>query len=147
MLGRILSQLNIRTRLLLLCLAVALPLMMLGGFIVFKEYLTLKTEAQRATAFQAAIAVRTLSNWMAQQQEELRAIAALPAMRHLSAGASKQIVATLGQAHGQWQAIALVDLNGNIVACSLPEKTSIENSTLLRFFHQVIANGAPMVSD
>lgn len=146
MFDRMLSQMNIRTRLLLLCLAVALPLLSLGGFIVFKEYNTLKTEAQRATVFQAAIAVRTLSNWIAQQQDELRAVASLPVVKHLNSSSAHQIATTLGQAHKDWQAIALIDLNGNIIASNLDKAAPIEDSSLLRFFHRAIANGSPLIS-
>jgi GAF domain-containing protein/HAMP domain-containing protein len=157
MFSRMLSRMNIRTRLLLLCLAVSTPLMILGGYIVFKEYNTLQNEAQRATVFQAAIAVRTLSNWIAQQQDELRAIASLPTLRHIDSSSARQIAATLSQAHSQWQAVGLLDLNGTVIASSLQKQSTdqgepaattqaVEDPGLLRFFHQSIANAAPMIS-
>ncbi len=72
-------RLNIRARMVILCLAVATPLLAIGSFSLFKEYQTLKHEAENATTLQAATGVRTLTNWIDSQLGSLSAVAALSA--------------------------------------------------------------------
>ncbi len=69
--------LTIRARMFLLCLGVAMPLLAIGSFSLFKEYRTLKLEAERATTLQAATGVRTLSNWMSGQLDAVDSVANL----------------------------------------------------------------------
>ncbi|HEY9868871.1 MAG TPA: hypothetical protein V6D08_06875, partial [Candidatus Obscuribacterales bacterium] len=74
-----LRRLNIQSRLFALCFAVALPLLIISLFSIWKHYQMLKADARRATAFQAAIASRALAHWIAAQQYDLQALASLPA--------------------------------------------------------------------
>ena len=113
MLSTITSNLNIRTRLLLLCFGVALPLLAIGSFSIWKQYGSLKDEAHRATSFQAAIAARTLTQWTHSQIRTLDALANLPALRKLDLNASKPIFATALQAQPDWEELILVKPDGN----------------------------------
>lgn len=70
-------RLNIRNRMVLLCLGVATPLLAIGTFALVREYVTLKHEAERATSMQAATGVRTVTNWMDSQLGSLKAVAVL----------------------------------------------------------------------
>jgi len=113
MLSNITSNLNIRTRLLLLCLGVALPLLAIGSFSIWKQYGSLKDEAHRATSFQAAIAARTLSQWTDSQVKTLKALSHLSALRKLDTTASKPIFATALQAQTDWDELILVKPDGS----------------------------------
>lgn len=113
MLSNITTNLNIRTRLLLLCLGVALPLLAIGSFSIWKQYGSLKDEAHRATSFQAAIAARTLTQWTHSQIRTLDALSNLPALRKLDLDASKPIFATALQAQPDWDELILVKPDGN----------------------------------
>ena len=68
----------------LLCLGVAMPLLAIGSFSLFKEYRTLRLEAERATTLQAATGVKTLSNWMLGQKSALESLAKLVASQKAS---------------------------------------------------------------
>ena len=112
------KNLDIRTRLLLLCFAVAAPLMAMCGLLIWKEYQSLSQVAQRATTFHDDLAVRTLSQWIKTHQEELHSLAFLPNIRNFDA----QETVGLLQAHASMQpyanAIALYDASGLMLASS-----------------------------
>jgi hypothetical protein len=74
----------------ILCLGVAAPLLAIGSFSLFKEYRTLKLEAERATTLQAATGVRTVSSWIESQLHSLSALASLSAKGSLASNAQKQ---------------------------------------------------------
>ncbi len=111
------NSLNIRARLVFLCLAVATPLLIMGVFILWKEYRALGAEARRATSFQAAISVRALSHWISSQMQSVEALASLPAFKQGNLAAVRGIIATARHAQHDWQAIFLVDRQGRIL-CS-----------------------------
>src|SRR5579885_2572792 len=102
MLRDITTNLNIRTKLVLLCLGVALPLLAIGCFSIVKQYSSLKDEAHRATSFQAAIAARSMSQWTELQVKGLSALANLPNIKKGDLGASRSIFQTALQAHTDW---------------------------------------------
>ena len=109
------AGLNIRARLLLLCLGVAMPLMLIACFALWKEYNTLKTEARRATTFQAAISARTLSQWLSTQCAAVRALASVPALQSgnldsVSRNLSNELATQPG-----WLEVTVFDLQGNPV--------------------------------
>ncbi|MDZ4832996.1 MAG: diguanylate cyclase [Candidatus Melainabacteria bacterium] len=112
MLSKLTSNLNIRTRLLLLCLGVALPLLAIGSFSIWKQYGSLKDEAHRATTFQAAIAARTLTHWTEAQIKTLTALSNLGQLRKFDAGTSKPIFVTALQAQPDWEELILVKPDG-----------------------------------
>src|ERR1700728_1798849 len=101
------ARLNIRTRMLLLCLGVATPLLAIGSFSLWKEYRTLRCEAQRATMFQAAITGRTLNQWLVSQTDAVRALAALPAMQSLKDDTVQKILNTALEAQSGWTEITV----------------------------------------
>jgi len=98
----------------LLCLGVAMPLLAIGSFSLFKEYRTLKLEAQRATTLQAATGVRTLGNWIKGQLTSLDQVANLLERQNLSS-TNEEIQKTLSTAivsQPTWQRLILVDSAG-----------------------------------
>jgi diguanylate cyclase (GGDEF)-like protein len=112
MLSKLTSNLNIRTRLLLLCLGVALPLLAIGSFSIWKQYGSLKDEAHRATTFQAAIAARTLTQWTNSQIQTLTALSNLAQLRQFNPTTSKPIFVTALQAQPDWDELILINPDG-----------------------------------
>ncbi len=112
MLSKITSSLTIRTRLLLLCLGVALPLLAIGCFSIWKQYGSLKDEAERATSFQAAIAARTLTQWTESHVRTLTAMSHLTPVRKLDLKAVQPIFSTALLAQPDWDELILVGLDG-----------------------------------
>lgn len=142
---------NIRTRMLLLCLGVAAPLMAIGCFSLWKEYGTLKQEARRATTFQAAIATRTLSQWTQAQLDSVRALASLPAVQQQNAESTKRIITTALQAEKGWNEISIFNLAGEPLISTEPTSeahratVSSEISTE-GFFSRIIQSKRPFIS-
>lgn len=142
------NSLNIRARLVFLCLAVATPLLIIGVFILWKEYQTLKNEARRATTFQAAISVRALSHWISAQEQGLGALAALSAFKQQNLDACRAIMVTAGRAEHDWDAICLIDRKGRILAGNLEtNRTSIGNLLSEPFFQRMLQTGQPAISE
>ncbi|MBU6451443.1 MAG: diguanylate cyclase [Cyanobacteria bacterium REEB67] len=101
---------------LLLCLGVAAPLLAIGSFSLFKEYKTLKMEAERATTMQAATGVGTLNSWATSQCHSLSSVAALLATEPKQK--PEQIKKTLAAAltsQPTWQGLYLVSEDGRAV--------------------------------
>jgi len=114
---------------LLLCLGVAAPLLAIGSFSLYEEYRTLKTEAQRSTTFQAAIAARTLNQWTKRNLNNLRAIANQNDVTHGNVLSIKKILANSLNAHSHWSEITFFDLNGEpiVTAAANPQ---LKNTTV-----------------
>lgn len=113
-----LKNLNIRTRLLLLCLAVAAPLVAMCALVIWKEYQGLSQVAYRATTFHDQVAVRTLQQWVTSELNELQSIAGLPAMTNKNVSLAEQVLAGQCQMEPNCNALALFDLAGQPVAAS-----------------------------
>lgn len=151
MLTNLTSNLNIRTRLLLLCLGVALPLLAIGSFSIWKQYGSLKDEAHRATSFQAAIAARTLTQWTNSQIRTLSALSNLAALRKQDLKGTKHIFATALQAQPDWDELilvkpdgtALMAMNGENVAENVSHPTCNDPNSLSK----VLETKQPLVSN
>jgi diguanylate cyclase (GGDEF)-like protein len=126
------QRLNIRTRMLILCFGVAAPLLAIGSFALWKEYRTLRTEASRATEFQAAIVSRTLRQWMLTQLSTLSALGALPDVQHLQVAGSKKIFSTALRAENTWEDLTLLDTSGHVVV-ALTNKPTITTTEVFDF--------------
>lgn len=126
------QRLNIRTRMLILCFGVAAPLLAIGSFALWKEYRTLRTEASRATEFQAAIVSRTLRQWMLTQLSTLSALGSLPDVQHLQAASSKKIFSTALRAESTWEDLTLLDTNGHVIV-ALNSKPAIASTEAFDF--------------
>jgi len=106
-------RLNIRSRMVILCLGVAAPLLAIGSFSLFKEYRTLKLEAERATTLQAATGVRTVSSWIESQLHSLSALASLSAKGSLASNAqTNNTLSTALVAQPSWSKLFLTSPNG-----------------------------------
>jgi diguanylate cyclase (GGDEF)-like protein len=110
--------LNIRTRLLLLCLAVATPLVAMCGLIIWKEYQGLTQTAHRATTFHDAIALRTVSQWIDTQENELQALALTPEVQQNNVALTKVLLTTQAKLEPEWNSLALLDVSGKPIAAS-----------------------------
>lgn len=142
-----LRRLNIQSRLFLLCFSVALPLLIISLFSIWKHYQMLKADARRATAFQAAIASRALAHWIAAQQCDLQAVASLPAVRSGSPAEVRRVLAAAGEARPDWHCVSLFDRNGRLIAASsrgfeLPEQARSGEG----FFRKVLTTAKPAIS-
>ncbi len=98
----------------LLCLGVAMPLLAIGSFSLFKEYRTLKLEAERATTLQAATGVRTLSNWMTGQLDAIDSVANLLEKQDLKNGNIdiNKTLATATVSQPSWSKLVLFSSDG-----------------------------------
>ncbi|MBS1956839.1 MAG: diguanylate cyclase [Cyanobacteria bacterium SZAS-4] len=143
------TRFNIRTRMLLLCLGVAAPLLAIGSFSLWKEYRTLKQEAQRATTFQAAISVRTLGQWTKAQLSTVRAIASIHAVQQMNLETSKKVIATALQAQPFWTEVTLFNATGEPVlsttAVPATKKISVQLASF-PFYNKVTKAKGPTVS-
>ena len=152
LLNQIPARLNIRTRMLLLCLGVAAPLMAIGSFTLWKEYRTLRTEAERATTFQASISARTLEQWLNAETSATKALAALPAVQSMQADKSQKILATALEAESTWTEITLFDQQGvpriSTVESGVERRTSAEAQIVVKdFLKRIIASRKAQISD
>ncbi|MBI4533850.1 MAG: diguanylate cyclase, partial [Candidatus Melainabacteria bacterium] len=146
-LDKFFNNLKIRARLLLLCFAVATPLLVIGALSFWKQYQTLQSEARRATTFQAAIAVRTLSHWVISQKEGLQALACLPQFQQLDLGACRQVLATASQAQADWHSVNLLDPVGRTLATNgASAELSPQELQAQPFFRQVVSTHKAAIS-
>jgi diguanylate cyclase (GGDEF)-like protein len=122
LLNQVPAKLNIRTRMLLLCLGVAAPLMAIGSFSLWKEYRTLRTEAERATTFQASISSRTLEQWVNAETSATRALAALPAIETMQPDKCQKILVTALEAESSWTEVTIFD------AHAVPRISTVDNT-------------------
>jgi diguanylate cyclase (GGDEF)-like protein len=97
----------------ILCLGVAAPLLAIGSFSLFKEYRTLKHEAERATTLQAATGVRTVSNWIETQLYSLSSVSALTARSGSDAAEINKILSTALVAQPSWCKLVLISADGS----------------------------------
>lgn len=122
--------LNIRTRMLLLCLGVALPLLAIGSFSLIKQYESLKEESTRATGFQAAIAARTLTQWTFSQLNSVSAIGHIPALSDPDRTIVDEVLKTALISHQRdWGEIALLSPEGLPLAVQAAEGEQVISKT------------------
>lgn len=126
----------------LLCLGVAMPLLAIGSFSLFKEYRTLKLEAERATTLQAATAVRTLGTWMSGQLTSLDRVADLLEKENsdlsltLNQKGKSELEKTLATAivsQPSWSKLVLVSADDQViaqVASSAAAEASLSETTV-----------------
>lgn len=138
---------NIRNRLLLVCFAVALPLICICGLIIWKEYRGLAQTTQRAAVFQDKIAARGLAEWIEAQQAELESIAVLPEIQYPEPELTQAILSTTLKSKRDWNAVFLVNLRGAPVAGSfhLQHDVSLKLRNL-EAFKTLIATKRPAIS-
>ncbi len=143
-------QLNIRTRMLLLCLGIAAPLLAIGNLAVWHEYHTLKAEASRATAFQAAVAVRTVRQWIQSQINTLNTLAAISDIQKLDAKYANAILNAALKDKPYWYDISVLDPKLRVIATA--GKGSSDKHFDLRplmqdgFVQRTISSGKGLIS-
>ncbi len=151
MVKRITSKLNIRARLLLLCLGVALPLLTIGSFSICNQYHTLQEEAERATTFQVAIAARALGQWTGSQLSSARALAQLAQIKTFDFVSMKRIFETALEARPDWQEIVIISPDGKPLQVITAKGVAVPSPTA-RFNYRELREGVkgkrlPMISD
>lgn len=95
----------------------------------FKEYRTLKLEAQLVTTLQAATGVRTLGNWISGQLTSIDQVANLLERQNLSTS-NEEIQKTLSTAivsQPAWQKLILVDSAGKRQFAAVQSGKSADN--------------------
>lgn len=135
---------------LLLCLGVALPLLAIGSFSIWKQYSSLQDEASRATSFQAAIAARTLTQWTASQLNSLEALSNLSQVKSLDLPASHKILSTALAAQKEWEQIILVKADGTtlqVVAAPGTHVSTFPTSSTRGLIERCIKGKKAIVSD
>ncbi len=115
------KNLDIRTRLLLLCLAVAAPLVATCGLVIWKEYQGLSQVAHMATTFHDELSVRTLSHWIRTHQDELTALSVLPAFQNGDAKATEDMLSAHARMQPNSNGLVLFDKQGKVVSSSMKD--------------------------
>jgi len=109
-------RLAIRDRLILLSLGVALPLLLMIGFSLWKEYSALQKEGRRATRSQTAIAVQTLHEWMWAQLDSVKSLATLPDLRKFTTDSCLPVANAALKSQRSWKEIAIITPGGYVIA-------------------------------
>lgn len=148
LLSHIPARLNIRTRMLLLCLGVAAPILAIGSFVLLKEYRTLKSEAHRATTFQAAISARTLSQWLVAECDAVRALTTAGPIQTLKVDIAQKIINTELKSQPSWSEIAVFDSVGTPLVTTTPKKqaNAVDPGTV-ELVKRTVQNGRTQVSE
>lgn len=123
----------------MLCLGVALPLLAIGSFSIWKQYGSLKDEAHRATSFQAAIAARTLTQWSDSQIKTLTALSNLAQLRQFNVGTAKPIFVTALQAQPDWDELILIRPDGK-TQFAVSQDETIETAPTQHHIDSTICN-------
>lgn len=135
------KNLDIRTRLLLLCFAVAAPLMAMCGLVIWKEYQGLSQVALRATTFHDDLAVRALTQWIQSHQEELHALSVMPGIRNGQANLSNDLLRTHASMQPYANGLALFDTNGKLIASSQPKPVTVNWSQAINLYKDAKVSG------
>ncbi|MBY0356483.1 MAG: diguanylate cyclase [Candidatus Obscuribacterales bacterium] len=136
---------NVRSRLLLVCFAVALPLLLMSGLIIWREYQGLKQAARRTVTFEDMIAVRILTHWTRAQQATLQALAVLPEIQNPDQTLTTKILSATAKTRHNWQAVLLADPAGRTLAAStaVGKKQPVQK---LEVFRTALKTAKPSVS-
>lgn len=130
-LDKFFKNVSIRMRMVLLCLAVALPLVASGSLFLFKQYDFIQKETLRSTSFKAGIGSRSMSQWI---QAQINAVSAVSAMESLSNSltlhdANCTAIKTALALHKDWSEMALLDLQGKPVSVAANAGTVLKSTT------------------
>lgn len=138
---------NIRSRILLVCFAVSIPLLCICAGIIYKEYQGLYQAAKTTVSFQCSIAARTLSNWINTQEIELQALSVLPDLQDPKASEDHRILENTSRTQRDWNAIIQVDQTGRTLNSSLPVSDSAQGEiNKQEFFKKVVKERTAAVS-
>ncbi len=140
------NRISIQARLFILCLAVSTPLLIIGSFIISKQYVSLSTEARRATTFQAAITGRTLNHWIASQEDELKGLAALPDIKALVEPDCQLLLNACQSTQSNWQGLTLTDLNGNVIVSTIKGLRKHSDVAKQNFFREMVKKRSATIS-
>ncbi len=109
------AKLNIRTRMLIMCFAIAMPLVAIGSYFLYGQFKTLKQEASNDAKFAAFTVSRSVELWI---DSQLNTISALSGFKTLTGGNNAKITKlfqTALKAQSSFASIYLLDLNGKPV--------------------------------
>ena len=138
---------NIRSRILLVCCAVAIPLLCICGIIIWKEYQGLYCAAKTTVSSQCSIAVRSLAGWIHTQEKQLEALAVIPDLENPTDPENKRILDNIASTQHDWNAVLQVAPNGMTLNSSRPIDQSVQAQLLKQdFFKRVVSEQLPHVS-
>ncbi len=133
------SEMNIRSRILLVCTAVSIPLLCICALIIWKEYQGLAAAAKTTVAFQDKIAARSLSQWIATQEIELQSLSLIPDIQDRRNPDNRRILENTALTQRDWNAVIQVDRNGKILNSSAPVAARAEEKLRkLEFFKNIV---------
>lgn len=153
-LDKFFKNVSIRMRMVLLCLAVALPLVASGSLFLWKQYDFIQKETLRSTSFKAGIGSRSLSQWI---QAQLSSVSAISAIESLSTSLSAHdsscaSISTALALHKDWSEVALLLPDGTPVSVvanagtSIKSKNAIASAELQSVLKQVAKSKKPLMS-
>src|SRR6516164_8199887 len=96
-------RLNIQTRLLLLCLSVATPLLAIGSFFLWQQYNMLKSQSQKDVIVEAKLAGHTIDEWLKEQREAAHALAI--SINLFKADSPQRLMANALHSHPGWSEV------------------------------------------
>jgi diguanylate cyclase (GGDEF)-like protein len=114
-------NLDIRTRLLFLCFAVAAPLVAMCGLVIWKEYQGLSQVAHRATVFHDELSARTLAQWIKTHKDKLYALSMVPAVQNGDKPSAQDLLTAHAKAQKYSHGFALFNKNGDLIASSISD--------------------------
>ncbi len=141
------SEMNIRSRILLVCAAVSIPLLCICFLIIWKEYQGLYQAARSTVSFQVKIATRSLSQLIATQKIELQSLALIPEIQNAQDKEAKRILENTARTQRDWNAVIQVDTQGKTLNSSLPaSESAIGDLADFEFFKKIISEKETEVS-
>lgn len=130
-------HLNIRTRLLLLCLGVATPLLSIGSFFLAKQYQMLHAAGQQAAQMEAAFAGRYVSEWYKSECENLHGLAVRTYGK--DAQCCQDLLSAAITEHKNWREVFLTDKTNNLIAYA--NKENLQSRAVLAIPDKLFKNG------
>lgn len=122
-------RLNIQTRLLLLCLSVATPLLAIGSFFLWQQYSMLKSQSQRDVTIEAKLAGHAIDEWLKGEREAARALAI--SINLFKADSPQRLIISALHNHPGWSEVFLVDPKGKLLSYVANHKVRAQSNPQL----------------
>ncbi len=106
------GKLNIRSRMLGMCFAIALPLIIIGSYFLYGQYQTLKQEASNDAKFAAFTVSRSVDLWINTQINTLNALAGFKTITTNDKAKINKLFLTALKAQSSFRNLYLIDLSG-----------------------------------
>lgn len=138
---------KIRGRILLVCCAVAIPLLGMCGVNIWNDYQGRCRSAQTTVTSQVHLVGRSLADWVSDQQLELKALSMVPDIQEPKSEESQRILEATARIQRDWNAVFLTDKQGRILISSMEAGPSAQGELIaLDFFKELLKTKKPAVS-